>query len=159
MDLKERAKQREAMLIKAFGNDYEKAMGNLIVPLFYTNTGHFNPNNRLSGYGELLRQFAIDDLLLVTPVDNPEKHFSLMDEEEETECLYRSLFLHDDYKIAHISHSYVKDYALAVDVYTLIIYKNRGRIEKFLKNQEPITEKECEKLLAAIERFGYAFDV
>lgn len=158
MDLKEKANKKEAEIRKSVGGQFDKAIGQLIVPLFYLDTERFNPNNRLSGYGELLRQFAIDDLMHWVFTERSEPSFSWFDDEGETECLSRALLLHEDYRIATITHSYLQDNALVVDVYTLVVYKNRGRIERFLKNQQPVVQKECYALLETIEKSGYSFD-
>ncbi len=158
MELKERVSKKEATIRQSIGKQFDPSMGELIVPLFYSDSEKFNPGNRLSGLGELLRQFAIDDLMHWVFTERSEPSFSWFDDEGETECLSRTLLLHEDYRIATITHSYLQHNALAVDVYTLVVYKNRGQIECFLKNKQPVEQKECYALLETIERSGYSFD-
>lgn len=158
MSIVEKAKKRESKIRASIGGQFDKAIGQIIVSLFYLDTKNFNPKNRLSGYGELLRQFAIDDLMHGVFKERSVSSFSWFNDEGEEECLSRALLLHDDYKIATITHSYMQDNTLVIDVYTIVVYKNRGRIERFMKNQQPVVEEECCALLENIERAGYSFD-
>lgn len=113
--------------------------------------GKFNKENWMGGDAQSFRFFA----LKAFDVNKQTNSFEYVDEDDIVKLVVsRSCTWHNDYYYSTISVFEWTAKWLVTSVYTMVVYKYRGRIEEIKKNGEWITEEEFVKLLDDITKAG-----
>lgn len=111
--------------------------------------GKFNKENWMGGDVHTFRDFAIEN---ATP---DEDSFTWSDEDDVVKLVVnRHCVWENDFFYSTISVFEWTNKGLVTSVYTMVIYKSRGRVEEIKKNGEWITEKEFVELLDIIAKTG-----